>query len=120
MRHIYYSNLTNLIGIAIGLIGIGLAIYFGIKQKNAKKVLGVFVNAIQNQAQSVCTSLEDLKNRQNTNFDWLKGRIEGTYDNMAALNGTIINFHKEFYKKIKGLNHQGEARGGQDNPTSSN
>jgi uncharacterized membrane protein YvbJ len=119
MRHIYYSNVANLIGIAIGLIGIGLAIYFGVKQKNAKKVLGVFVNAIQNQAQSVCKSLEDLKNGQNTNFDWLKGRIEGTYDNMAALNGTIINFHKEFYGKIKGSNQQGEARGGQDNPTPS-
>ena len=119
MRHIYYSNVTNLIGIAIGLIGIGLAFYFGLRQKNTKKVMGVFVNAIQNQAQSVCTSLEDLKNRQNTNFDWIKGRIEGTYDNMAALNGTIIDFHKEFYRKITVSNHQDEARGGQNNPPSS-
>ena len=97
----------DMISYAIGLVGVGFAIFFGIKQHNAKKVMRVFVRSIQNQAQSVCGSLQDVINRQGSNFDWLKGKIEGAFDNMAALNGTIIDFCNEFYKKkTKKANNQ--------------
>ena len=89
----------NYISYGIGLIGITLAIIFRVKQNNAKKVMGVFVDSIQNQAQSVCRSLETSLKEQDCNIEWLRGMIEGTNNHMAALNGTIIDFYNEFYKK---------------------
>lgn len=84
---------------AIGLIGIILAVTFGVKQHNAKRVMSVFVNSIQNQAQSVCRSLESSLERNDGGLDWIRGVIQGASFNMAALNGTIIDFHKKFYEK---------------------
>jgi len=53
---------TNLISYAIGLIGIALAIFFGIRQYSAKKLMRVFFHSIQNQAQSICDSHKDIIN----------------------------------------------------------
>jgi hypothetical protein len=61
--------------------------------------MGVFVNSIQNQAQSICTSIEDIRNKQNGSIDWIRGKIEAAHDNLAALNGTLIKYYREFYKK---------------------
>lgn len=87
------------ISYGIGLIGIILAIVFRVKQHNAKKVMGVFVNSIQNQAQSVCRSLDSSLERQDCSLDWIRGMIQGANYNMAALNGTIIVFYKKFYER---------------------
>lgn len=89
----------NVISISIGVIGLVTGTYFGIQQKKAKEIMRVFVNSLQNQSQSACKSLENIIRKENASLEWVKGKIEGIFDNLAALNGSIIAFYNEFYKK---------------------
>ena len=89
----------NLISITIGITGIAVGTYFGIQQNKAKEIMRVFVTSLQNQSQSACKSLENIIHKENASLDWVKGKIESIYDSLAALNGSIITFYDEFYKK---------------------
>lgn len=93
------STFFGLLGILIGLIGILIALYFGIKQTHKKKIMRTFVQTIAAQSQSVANSIEELKNADFTKPDLIKGQIDATFKNMAALNGSIQFFYEKHYKK---------------------
>lgn len=94
-----FSVLMGIAGIIVGAIGIIVARHFGNKQKKAEEIMSTFIGNIANQSQSVANSLKAMLMHDEASIDWLRGKIEGTFSNMAALNGTLQKFYQEYYKK---------------------
>ena len=62
--------------------------------------MGSFIETLANQSQSVCTGLESITMKKSVLMkDWILGKVEGIYENMAALNGTINKFYRDYYQK---------------------
>ena len=50
-------------------------------------------------SQSIANDLEELKDSDFANIDYVRGKIDSIYKSMAAFNGSMQYFYEEHYKK---------------------
>ena len=90
----------EIVSLLIGVIGVGLSVYFYTKNKKIDEVSKGFYRAIAQQTDSILGELMNAEKIQNPDyFQTLKAKMSSIKDHVVSLMNTIRTFEDTMWKK---------------------